>query len=197
MHKKLLALLFIIAICTGCENNSPPTIPAVKDSTHQTFFPVTDYIRGQLSEIDSLPVTPLKIISTNGKDDSVWVKKEDVRPFAEPFLHPQIDTANLKHLYNQRSFLDQTINAYTFSYDPVDKLPDTLPLIRWDVYIDPEKGTVKRIFIIKEFAEMNGSKKTLQLTWFSSRWCKITTITEQEGKQPVIKEETIKWDLRE
>jgi hypothetical protein len=191
-------IFFIVFLYCSCsEHKSVSLKPTEKDSTqNQTFFPVTDYIRGQLSEIDSLPVTPLKIVTYNGKQDSIWMKKEDIRPFAQPFLYPEIDTTNLKALFIERSFLDQTINAFTFSYDPIDKLPDTLQLRRWDVYIDPKKNTIKRIYIIKETSN-KGSIQTLQLTWKSDQWCKITTITEQSGKPADIKEELMKWDFSE
>jgi hypothetical protein len=199
MQKAVLSsILFIFFLYTSCtEQQSKISQQPVKDSAQeQTFFPVTGYIRGQLREIDSLPVTPLKIVSYDGKQDSIWMKRKDIRPFAEPFLHPAIDTANLKELFTVRSFLDQTINAFTFSYDPVGPLPDTLQLRRWDVYIDPGKNTITRIYIVKE-ANISGKTQTMQLTWKSNQWCKITTITEQAGRQPDIREEMMKWDLNE
>jgi hypothetical protein len=199
MQLKLTAsIILFLFLQYGCKQKDNVSARQTQtDSTEeQSFFPVTQYLRGQLREIDSLPVTPLKIISINGKEDSIWMKKEDIRPFAEPFLHPLIDSANLKRLFVTKSFLDQTINAFTFSYDPIDKLPDTLQLRRWDVYIDPQKNTVTRIYIVKEINN-NGTLQTIQLTWKSNQWCKIATITEQPNKQQDIKEETMKWDFSE
>ena len=189
-------VVLLLILFPGCsEQKSQSNQQTSKDSVkQQTFFPVTEYIRGQLSEIDSLPVTPLKIVNHNGRQDSIWMKKEDIRLFAAPFLHPEIDTSNLKHLFIEKSFLDQTINAFTFSYDPAGKLPDTLELKRWDVYIDPKKNTIKRIYIIKE-TRNNGTLHMLQLTWKSDQWCKITAITELPGKPPDIKEQIMKWDF--
>jgi hypothetical protein len=67
---------------------------------------------------------------------------------------------------------------------------------RWDVYIDPKKNTIKRIYLIKEINN-KGVLQTLQLTWKSNQWCKITYLTEQAGKPPQIKEELMKWDFNE
>jgi len=191
-------LLFLAVLFSGCTEKKSQTTQSIKTNpkSAQTFFPVTEYINGQLSEVESLPVTPLKIVTQNGKSDSTWMKKENIREFAKPFLYPEIDTANFKELFVQKSFLDQTINAFTFSYDPIDKLPDTLQLRRWDVYIDPKKNTIKRIYLIKEINN-NGILQTLQLTWKSNQWCKITYLTEQAGKPPQIKEELMKWDFNE
>lgn len=197
----LSALLFAGLLWCSCSEpgaNSPQ--PTQKDTAdNATFFPVTKYLRGQLREMDSLPVTPLKIVTYDGKVDSTWMKKEDLRPFAEPFLHPEIDTANLKGLFAEKSFLDQTINAFTFSYEPIASLPDSFQLKRWDVYIDAQKNTIKRIYLVKEIpARTDPSANTiLQLTWKSNQWCKITTITTLRGKKPDIKEEMMKWDFNE
>lgn len=196
----LAAAFFMICYCSCNEEKSKIPRHDLKDSTkQQTFFPVTAYIRGQLREMDSLPLTPLKITTHDGAVDSVWMKREDIRRFAEPFLHPEIDTANFKDLFIEKSFLDQTINAFTFSYDPIDKLPDTLELRRWDVYIDPKKNTITRIYIVKEIHPKDNLAQdlTIQLTWKSNEWCKITTITEYGGKPPVINEELMKWEFNE
>lgn len=199
MQIRLPSTVFILVfLFFSCAEQKPQSsLTTSKDTTEDhSFFPVTEYIRGQLRETENLPVTPLKIITHNGKQDSIWMKKENIRPFAEPFLHPEIDTTNFKNLFSEKSFLDQTINAFTFSYDPIEKLPDTLQLKRWDVYIDPKKNMVKRIYIVKEINK-NGILQTVQLTWKANQWCKITTITDQPGKQPDIKEELMKWDFNE
>jgi len=198
LKRNLSVVIYFTLLLCSCEEKELKTQQTKKvDSTqNHSFFPVTEYILGQMSDIETLPVTPLKIISYKGKKDSIWMKKENIRAFAEPFLHPVIDSANFKKLFIEKSFLDQSINAFTFSYDPFDILPDTLPLRRWDVYIDAEKNTIKRIYIVKEINK-NRVLQTLQLTWKSNHWCKITTITETPGGPPEIKEELMKWDLRE
>ena len=196
----LSIILFTFLACCSCSGPaSNNTQTAQNDSTASaTYFPVTKYLRGQLREIDSMPVTPLKIVTHDGRIDSTWMKKEDIRPFAEPFLHPEIDTTNLKTLFTEKSFLDQTINAFTFSYDPVAPLPDTFRLKRWDVYIDAEKNTIKRIYIVKNSpVSKESADTTFQLTWRSNKWCKITTIVNQPGKQADVKEELMKWDFTE
>ncbi len=185
---RLLFGLIVFTIFTGCGNDEKPVpekVPASKDSTVKIFFPVTDYLRGQLHDLDSSSNAPVKITTQNGKTDSVWFKRDAIRPFAQPFLSPEIDSAHLANYFTQASFLDQTINAFTFSYDPAGKLPDTIMVKRWDIYIDPETNTVKRIFIIKRSADGD-----LQLTW-TPDWCKITTIKDDK----LQKEEKMIWNF--
>ncbi len=183
----------------GCHSNNsnqqPPSV--VSDSLQvQSFFPVTEFLLGQLREIDNMPVTPVKVTHVNGKTDSVWMTKKDIRSFAAPFLTPVIDSTSLRNLFTEKSFLDQTINAVTLTYDPKVNLPDSIHLNHWDVYIDPEKGTVQRIYIVKS-QMINGANITTQLTWRANKWCSIRTITEEDKMAPVIREEIMKWEFDE
>lgn len=191
----LSAVFFMVFLFCSCtEQKSQTSQQTKKDSIEEhTFFPVTEYILGELAQIDSLPVTPLKIISIDGKDDSIWMKKENIRVFAEPFLHPEIDSTYLNKFYEEKSFLDQTINSITLTYDPKNNSADFKTVT---VYINPQNNKVTRIYMIKEITGNTG-RETVQLTWNAYHWCKITTITEQGNNQPKVKEEKMIWNFNE
>ena len=184
-----LSFLIIFNACHSKEKTGTSVIKAPEES--QSVFPVTDFLKGQLKEIDSLPVTPLKTVTFNGKTDSTWLKRENIRDFAKPFLTPVIDSISMSPYFSGKSFLDQTVNAFTFSYDAKTKLPAGLTLRHWDVYIDPQKSTVQRIYLVKE----DTMDVITQLTWQANQWCSIRTITQKPGKDPVIKEEKLTWDF--
>ena len=186
-----------IFFLTTCHTAREKQVDAEKNTEEaQSFFPVTDFLLGQLKATDNLPVTPLKITLSGNKQDSVWLKKEDIRKFAFPFLHPVIDSISMRNYFTEKSFMDQTINAITFSYDAKMKLPDSIKLNHWDVYIDPQKNNVQRIYLVKE-ETINGKSITTQLTWKVNKWCSIRTIIQQPNKDPQIKEEIMKWDFDE
>ena len=156
------------------------------------FFPVTDFIYGQIAELKKRGINPIKISKVNNHEDSVWLKTEVLNDEFAPFLSPVIDTTNLAGMFAEKKFLDQTIDAFTFTYDPIKPLPDSFSLQRWDVYIEPKSGTVKRIYLIKK---MPGNK-TLQLTWQTNISCKIVSIAnDSTGNDHVESEVTIKWDF--
>ena len=195
MLKLFFILLIPAFIITACDQKKIEQQDKKISQDKDNFFPVTQYLLGQLKEMDSLPITPLKITHVNGKTDSVWMKKEEIRPFVQPFLNPVIDSLRWSGYFTEKSFLDQTINAFTFSYDPIKQLPDSIELKRWDVYVDPATGTVKRIYIVKQLNTTPA--QTIQLTWKQGSYCKITTITEQAGTPPQIKEEQLIWNFNE
>ncbi|MDQ2862966.1 MAG: hypothetical protein M3R50_04805 [Bacteroidota bacterium] len=75
-------------------------------------------------------------------------------------------------------------------------LPDSIKLNHLDVYIDPEKNKVQRIYMVKEEVK-NSETITTQLTWKVNTWCSIRTIDQVPGKTPEVKEEIMKWDFDE
>lgn len=178
----------------GCNNASTKTEPVIVHEQPEriAFFPVTDYIKGQLIDIREKGVNPKMFITQNNKQDSSWVKMEDMSLVVSDFLKPVIDSTNLSSFFTEKKFLDQSIDAFTLTYDPAKQLPDTFQLQHWDVYVDPETNKVKRIYLLKKMAD----HKTLQLTWQSDKWCKIVTIDDDStGRSVVEKEVMIKWDF--
>ncbi len=189
--RRFIAILFsffTLACNNPVKNNQP--IENNKEES-QGFFPVTNYLRGQVAEIKSKGVNPLKIDSTNGRKDSIWLKMEELDAAFKDFLEPEIDSANLAQFYEEDKFADQTLGTYTFTYTSKANLPAENPLKRWDVYISQETNKIKSIYFLKQFSD-----KELQLTWQSNLGCKKVSIaTDKSGRQFVEYEQVIKWNF--
>ena len=183
-------LLISVYACNNKEDASSETIhSSINAEKKPAVFPVTEFINGQLHELEDMPITPLKKITVNDKTDSFWFKREDIREFAKPFLSPVVDSIKMQSYYNSNSFLDQTIQAITFTYDANDKLPADIKLTHFDVYINPESGKVKRIYMVKQ----PSADSTIQLTWTVDKWCSIVTIIQAHDQKATIKKEKMIW----
>jgi hypothetical protein len=189
-------LLLLCALTVGCSTKKKSVPPEKTEKASPVFFPVTSYLQGQINSFNQLQVTPLKITTSAGGEDSAWLKPAEIYSLAQPFLSPVIDSANLSKYYNESSFLDQTINSITLSYDPKTYLQDPLALKSIAVYIDPKTNKVTRVYIEKSLPADKGNKMQ-QLTWKTDKWFKITTISEADGKSPEIKDEKVIWDFDE
>jgi hypothetical protein len=189
---KLYFLILSAVLLCACGNNTPEATTAVsKVEENPSFFPVTSYLKGQLYDIKAKGVTPIKYTTINNHTDSVMVKLDSLNTLCKEFLQPEIDSANLIIFFTEAKFLDQTVDAFTFTYDPKKNIPDSIKLIHWDVYVEPETGKVRRVYITKK----GDSNKILQLTWQSNQWFKIVTIiSNKDGTSTVEKEEKISWD---
>ncbi|MEO6820356.1 MAG: hypothetical protein ABI266_03680 [Ginsengibacter sp.] len=190
---KLFILSFLVLMGFACKNKVEDSSEVVQPITNieksPAVFPVTEFIKGQLHELEGIPITPLKKITLNHKTDSLWVKKENIRDFAKPFLFPLIDSTSMQAYFNSHSFLDQTIDAITLTYDANEKLPGTVDLTHFNVYINPLSGEVKRIYLVKK----PSADSTIQLTWIADKWCSIVTIVQVPGGKVNIKEEKLIW----
>ena len=201
--KKLLFLSIIILIFTGCsdknangELDAKIDSDALKaDSANNTFFPVTSFLKGQLILLDSIQVTLLQVNSKGGKSDSLWLPREKIRPLLQPFIADVIDNEKLAPFFKESKFNDQSTAAITFTYDPRTAIPDSIAIRHWDVYVNPETGTVKRVYILKTVT-VNNQVYTQQLTWQTDKWAKLVNILNKPGGQSEIESEMrLIWDL--
>jgi hypothetical protein len=184
----LAASLCLLVSCTNktSEKNTNLSLNNKIDSVGN-FFPVTSFLKGEILSIKTGGVTPVKKITKGNKTDSLWLKMENLDSTFIDFLNPIIDTANLKTTFEEKKFLDQTINAFTFTYDPIKA--NDFAFVHWDVYVDPESSKVTRIYLVKKINE----EKTLQLTWQTGKWCKVVTLINNNNKTIIEKEELTYW----
>jgi hypothetical protein len=201
--RQFFAGLFILFI-SSCNNNgnhnlAEPVVSTQPDSTEKntTFFPVTSFIKGQMLQFDSMPVTPLRILTIKEKTDSDWLKREQLKPLLQAFIEPEIKDTNLNKFFKETKFNDQTINAITFTYDPITQLPDSIDLRTWNVYINPQTGNVIKIYLVKNIKENNQSI-TQQLTWETNKSAEITDILNKpDGSSEILSQEKFIWNFSE
>jgi len=195
--KQLLLFLAIPVFVISCNNNEKTVtanVPTVEITENPGFFPVTSYIKGQIAEIKNNGLNPVMITTANNKTDSVWLKVEQLDTAFAEFLSPEIDSANMVSLFKESKFHDQTLNSFTFTYEPIKELPATMPLKRWDVYVTPQTGKIKRIYMEKYSAD----KKDIQLNWQSDVSSKIIYFTTDAAGNPVVEKEVqVKWNFDE
>ena len=195
--KILIQIAIAVILLQACNHSSKDTAaeiprePVKKAPEKQSFFPVTEYIRGQMVEITQRGITPKWYVTINNHTDSTWLRTEDYNKAFNEFLYPEIDSVNLITLFAEKQFMDQTIDAFTFTYDPIGVLPDSMLLQHWDVYVEPKTGKVRRVYMVK-----NRGAKTTLLTWQGDKWCSIVhIINNPDGTSAVEKEEKITWEL--
>jgi len=195
--KKYYFISIVIFLLQGCSQTNQPTNPVGEKMGKKadSFFPVTSFIKGQIFTLDSLPVTPLKLTTIKGKTDSVWIPIEKLKPLLQPFLTPVINETSFTQYFKETRFKDQTLNAVTFTYDPINIIPDSIALRHWDVYVDPETGNVIKVYIVKQIKD-NNQIFIQQLTWQTNKQAKIVTILiKPDDNMDLLKEVVYTWDF--
>ena len=190
-------IIIILVLFSACNNNKKASVLDLTDNTQQVkkedtvtnFFPVTSFLKGEIFGIKTGGITPVKKTTINNKTDSVYLKEVDFENSFAEFLSPVIDTSNLKNSFTEKRFLDQTLNAFTFTYDPADGKENIFAFKHWDIYVDPETNKVRRVYLTKNIA----ADTQLLMTWQSGKWCKIITVKNSV----IVKEEKISWSYVE
>ena len=179
-------------VCSCSDEAKKTTINTSEKTEQVSFFPVTSYIKGQIAELKTAAIKPLITNIAGNKKSCTFLKLEDLDSAFKEYINPEIDSSNLIDLFTETRFEDKSINAFTFIYTAKPGISENISLIRWDVIIDPETNTIKRIYIVKK---IDGNKE-LQLTWQTGKYCKAVTIaTDNTGKQFLENEQTIKWNF--
>lgn len=173
--------VFSLYGCSESKKNQVQKEIAKEEEKEDNFFPVTEYLMGQIAEIRNDGRNPIKKTG----EDSIWIKVEDLEKEMSEFLSPVIDSVNMKVLFKESKFLDQTIDAYTFTYDPRQNLPDTMALKNWTVYVDPKKFSVRRVYMVKQRGD-----SLIQLTWQSDKWCKIVVFKNNDSGNIALQSQT-------
>jgi hypothetical protein len=199
MKYTVAAFLAITLLMTACKSNPSKNTPAVtiaKDSVaaQQSFFPVPDYIGGQLKMIDSLHL-PLRMTfkSVGAKDRTRNVSIHELRDLAQNFRQPDISDPALKKFYTETNIADRSIPSVTLIYATTN---NTLPIQKINVFIkaDPvENDKVTGIYMEKIFSR-NDTIFSQKLYWKTGKNMQVITEKQIKGITMPVEQVKIIWD---
>lgn len=191
----LMPAAIALLLCSCGEKNRPPepnpdSTKVAVDTTAKLdsqYFPVYDYLSGEIQYVDSTPVGLMKYTAVGKVIDSGYIQLEEFHRLTSQFQLPEIKDSMLKHNFHETSFADKSNGNATFFYKPNDT---TTTIKRIDVVT--AKGEiydeVKSLYI--ERADSSIVKK---LIWKPKRNFQIITV-DPSGKDELIK---VVWDNRE
>jgi len=152
-----------------------------KGEKHE-FFPVRDFLEGQVYLMDSLKLPAYKYNTVDNISESVLLAPGEFKALAQEFMNPDINDPAIKGFYKETSFADQSIPNVTFTYSTQKR---DLPLQRMDVIIRPDlvlNDQVQSIYLEK--VSNNGDTVTVKkLYWKTGESFQIISRL-QPGSQP-------------
>ncbi|MES2776354.1 MAG: hypothetical protein V4722_19415 [Bacteroidota bacterium] len=150
--KNVIPFILLMALLSCGDQATTKTasdsLTAKNDSLKNVpFYPITQYIEGQIAYVDSTPLAIEKItFIDNKKVDSVLIDRQAFHELAAEFLKPDLNDKKIKPLYEENSFHDLTINTVTFNYTTTDRSQE---LQQADVLLNPENSRVKNVIFRK------------------------------------------------
>jgi hypothetical protein len=196
MKKTGFLFLTLATICCACHDQPAPLEkqPAAK-AEKKNFFPVADYLKSEINDVDSLPVGILKYHTVQGKTDSAYIHLDEFHRLAGEFLPAELTDSVFSTLFSESSFMDQTTQAVTFTYEP---LQGTRELRRVDVLASPGASTDKVKSIYMEKTINRGDTTVIEkMFWKAKRSFRIISIAQKNDQQPVTSELKVVWDDRD
>ena len=199
MKYTILAIAIALVICS-CNNNAPKTdtkLTKAADSTidtaQQDFFPIPDYIGGQLKIIDSLKLPVSKSVTINNVPKLSESSLQELRELAQNFRQPNINDPAVKKQYTETSIADQSTPSVTLIFTTKDT---SLPIQKIEVYVKPDPvntDKVTGIYMEKIFSR-NDTSFNQKLYWKTGKNMQVNTEKQVKGKTLPIEQIKLTWD---
>ena len=143
--------------------------------------------------VDSLQLPVLKFVTSNGHTDTTQISTREMGLMAADFLQTDLSDPELRKLYKEESFADQSISSVTLTYSTNNK---DLPVQRMDVLINPNpvmNDKVRSIYIEK--LEKHGDTSVLKkMYWKTDKHFLVIRSAKAANDTPVISQLRVQWD---
>ena len=186
-------LILCVALCvlfSACGNHAPEP---EKTAEPKSFFPIAEYIQGEVRVVDSLTVGILKKTILGNKRDSSFIDRSEFHSLASEFMSQDLSKTELEKNYTENSFLDQSTENYSFTYMPVKA--DAAKFGRIDVLVKP--GTtadkVRSIYLERTYVHADTTVNE-RFYWKANSSFTITTEKKYKEKAPTIEQLIVIWD---
>jgi hypothetical protein len=193
MKMFLMVLLAVTTLCSCKDQNKTAVVETTAEK--KSYFPVIDFLKGQISYVDSLPSAILKIVIKNKRSDSSYIRRDEFNEIAKDFIPPELEQKSFEKNYKENSFLDQTTQSATFNYAATDIKS---PLQRVDVLATADEmySKVKSVFIQEDISK-NDTTIVKKLFWQTNKRLQVITIMRVPGQQDAINQMQVIWDAGE
>ncbi|HMH33046.1 MAG TPA: hypothetical protein VK543_08440, partial [Puia sp.] len=96
-------MVLIVFLLFGCEdeNKKAEAPPAALPEEKKNFFPVLDYLKGEVAYVDSFPLRIMTFSTRNGHTDSGYIQITEFDRLAREFLDPALDTASMEKEFTE------------------------------------------------------------------------------------------------
>jgi hypothetical protein len=187
------ALILLAVACKHKPKEPAGAIQATQDSlTATSYLPVADFIRNDITRVDSFAGGILKKSNINGKKDSVYIQPAEFHKLASQFIIPELDSTSFQSHFTEHSLMDETTQMLNFIYTA--KQPNW-PLHNVVVYLTPsmQDDKVNRIYMERDF---NSGDTTIEqkLTWKINEYFYLITIRQPKNGPAVTSMEKVIWD---
>jgi len=189
MKITIVSLALWLLICS-CGNNASEA--AKETPVEKSYFPIAEYVKGEIRIVDSLPVGIMKKFKKGSRMDSSFIERPEFHTLAGAFTDTNLGKSNLEANYKESSFMDQSTGYYTFTYQPITP---SAPYNRIDVLVKPGANSdkVSTIYMEKSSVQQDTTINE-RLFWKANTSFSITREKKFKEQNPVVEQLIVIWD---
>ena len=189
MNKTLYAVFFAAVLCISCKNEDDKTT----DETR--FFPVLSFLQGQVKKIDTSLYRIVKVETIDTTTSTSYIRREDFRKYAEPFLGiPDITANKWKDDYKETKMFDEAMNKVILTSTTAEPKNEVR---REDVMLDPtnaDGNSEVTTIIINTVRDFKDSSIEENLVWYVDKRFTIVTKVQKAGQPEKVKQVEVIWN---
>jgi hypothetical protein len=182
---KYLILAGSLLLTAACHQKNPSDDPATgkgnTDTVRKDYFPVLDYLNGEISYIENTPLLIVKYNIEGKKTDSSFISPLVFHQLAAEFLAPELDSTFFNAEYKENSFVDETTKMlnFTFSTDNKKLALQTVDVLANHAVDGNEK--ISGVYMEKR-EDRNDSLVIKKMYWQTGRQFQIVTMISPKGQ---------------
>jgi len=174
MKNYLIIPILIVISFSACKEK--------KEAKQEPAISALSIIKGQMNKLDSSLYAFTKYERADDKTDTTFLKREDVRKIAQPFLSlPEIADKNYYNNYNEERLIDaqqETLNITSTAKNENAEIQKQIIII---TLADVSTGKVQSIFIDR-YIPLKDSTIEQKLFWEVDKYFSIGSIIEKENQ---------------
>lgn len=193
MKTYLFISIGILAFSSACKQKKK------ENKNDDGAISAVSIIKGQLNDLDTslYQLTKIETADTSlqlkGPADTMIIKREDIRKFAQPFLTlPDITTENYPEKYTEDKLIDAEQGTLSITATAKEETAEIQRQIIIAGLADVSSGKVKSVYIDR-YQQSVDSTLEQKLFWEIDKSFMITTIIQKENRPDKVHRVRVEW----
>ncbi len=190
--ERLFVLLILPVLWVSCKNKRAKEEAKTEDNT-TVYYPINNYIRQQIKDVDTTPYFLYRLAIINHKKDSSVVDRATFDAKVKTILFPELEDKSFRANFTESVFDDESTNSITLTYSPKNK---SGIVQNASVLLDKENQKVKWIFINTVISN-NDSTVIQRIGWKGDKSCYINEDITYPNKSETQRQISFVWNDKE
>lgn len=186
----LVLLFFFIPLFFSCNSKKQPLKEEAAKDSNVVFYPINNYIRQQIKDVDTTPYFLYRLTTIDGAKDSTIIDRATFDTEVKEFLLPQLEDNVFRKDFTEAVFDDESTGSITLTYTPKSK---DNAVQNASVLLDRDNQQVKWIFI-NSLSNSGDSTVLQRIGWKGGKSCYINKAISYANKKEKQQQVSFVWN---